>query len=81
MEADFITVREDVSENLSAINIHIDEAEFREIMLIYWEKISQANERLIKEVAANASTVMDSTQAFVSKYVPPSEAPQRMTFE
>jgi hypothetical protein len=62
---------------MGSINIHIDSVEFREIMGIYWEKIATANEKLVKE---SFSPVVDSTQVFISKYLPPQNQTTRMTF-
>jgi hypothetical protein len=38
--------------------------------------MAKTNEKLSKEVP-----IIDSTQAFVSKYIPPSDQPHRMTFQ
>ncbi len=62
---------------MGSINIHIDSVEFRDIMSIYWEKIATANQRLVKE---SYSPVVDSTQVFITKYLPPQTQPTRMTF-
>lgn len=64
-----------MSGNLNEINIHIEIAEFREIMNIYWDKMAKINEKIAK----TEFNAVDSTQVFVSKYLPP--ASQRQTFE
>lgn len=37
-----------MNENIKEINVHIEIGEFREIMDIYWSKVSQFNEVISK---------------------------------
>lgn len=69
-EKELQTVKVDIADNMKEINVSIENAEFREIMDIYWSKIRHFEE-MLAQIGPNH--ISESSQVFIQKYLPPIE--------